>query len=58
MGMQSIHCMFWVIYAVYRLHVCEKMQFISFLTFSISCFTDSISERETIKNHYFYDDGY
>lgn len=56
--MQSIHCMFWVIYAVYRLHVCEKMQFISFLTFSISCFTDSISERETIKNHYFYDDGY
>ena len=24
MGMQSIHCMFWVIYAVYRLHVCKK----------------------------------
>lgn len=22
--MQSIHCMFWVIYTVYRLHVCEK----------------------------------
>lgn len=22
--MQSIHCMFWVIYAVYGLHVCEK----------------------------------
>lgn len=29
----------------------------SYLTFSISCFTDSISERETIKKHYFYDNG-
>ena len=29
----------------------------SFLTFSISSFTDSISERETIKKHYFYDNG-
>ena len=29
----------------------------SFLTFSISCFTDSITERETIKKHYFYDNG-
>ena len=23
-GMQSIRCMFWAIYAVYRLHICEK----------------------------------
>ena len=29
----------------------------SFLTFSISSFTDSIAERETIKKHYFYDNG-
>lgn len=29
----------------------------SYLTFSISCFTDSLSERETIKKHYFYDNG-
>ena len=29
----------------------------SYLTFGISCFTDSISERETIKKHYFYDNG-
>ena len=29
----------------------------SFLTFSISSFTDSITERETIKKHYFYDNG-
>ena len=29
----------------------------SFLTFSISCFTDAITERETIKKHYFYDNG-
>ena len=29
----------------------------SFLTFSISSFTDSIYERETIKKHYFYDNG-
>ncbi len=29
----------------------------SYLTFSISGFTDAISERETIKKHYFYDNG-
>ena len=29
----------------------------SYLAFGISCFTDSISERETIKKHYFYDNG-
>lgn len=29
----------------------------SYLTFSISSFTDAISERETIKKHYFYDNG-
>lgn len=29
----------------------------SYLTFGISCFTDSISDRETIKKHYFYDNG-
>ena len=29
----------------------------SYLTFGISCFTDAISERETIKKHYFYDNG-
>lgn len=29
----------------------------SYLTFGISGFTDAISERETIKKHYFYDNG-
>lgn len=29
----------------------------SYLVFGISSFTDSISERETIKKHYFYDNG-
>lgn len=29
----------------------------SYLAFGISSFTDSISERETIKKHYFYDNG-
>lgn len=29
----------------------------SYLTFGISCFIDSISDRETIKKHYFYDNG-
>lgn len=29
----------------------------SYLTFGISSFTDAISERETIKKHYFYDNG-
>ena len=29
----------------------------SYLTFGVSCFTDGISERETIKKHYFYDNG-
>lgn len=29
----------------------------SYLTFSVSSFTDSVSERETIKKHYFYDNG-
>lgn len=29
----------------------------SYLTFGISSFTDSISERESIKKHYFYDNG-
>lgn len=29
----------------------------SYLTFSIGSFTDSITERETIKKHYFYDNG-
>lgn len=29
----------------------------SYLTFDISCFTDNILERETIKKQYFYDNG-
>lgn len=29
----------------------------SYLTFGVSSFTDGISERETIKKHYFYDNG-
>lgn len=29
----------------------------SYLTFSVSGFTDSVSQRETIKKHYFYDNG-
>ena len=29
----------------------------SYLCFGVSCFTDSIAERETVKKHYFYDNG-
>ena len=29
----------------------------SYLAFGVSCFTDGISERETVKKHYFYDNG-
>lgn len=29
----------------------------SYLTFSVSCFTDTVTEREGIKKHYFYDNG-
>lgn len=29
----------------------------SFLTFGVSSFTESVSERETVKKHYFYDNG-
>lgn len=29
----------------------------SYLTFGISCFTDSVSQRESIKKRYFYDNG-
>lgn len=29
----------------------------SYLTFSVSCFTDTVTERESIKKHYFYDNG-
>lgn len=29
----------------------------SYLTFGVSSYTDGISERETIKKHYFYDNG-
>ena len=29
----------------------------SYLCFGVSCFTDSIPERETVKKHYFYDNG-
>lgn len=29
----------------------------AYLTFGIGCFTDSVTQRETIKKHYFYDNG-
>ncbi len=29
----------------------------SYLTFGVSCFTDGTLERETVKKHYFYDNG-
>ena len=29
----------------------------SYLCFGVSCFTDGIAERETVKKHYFYDNG-
>ncbi len=56
--MKCIHCIFLWNYVVYRLHVLIARKIIascldylheSFLTFSISFFTDSITERETIK---------
>ncbi len=30
---------------------------VSYLTFGVSCFTDGLSERETVRKHYFYDNG-
>lgn len=29
----------------------------SYLMFGVSCFTDTVAQRETIKKHYFYDNG-
>ena len=40
--MQSIHCMFCVIYAVYGLHVCEKMD-IEYWNYITTCYFNANS---------------